>query len=317
MTVLTTFLRGCISSLILGLNTALAALPIFFIALLKLLIPVKSWRLTCGILLNRIVEFWICCNETWLPKPAKVVWTNFGPTTLDEHKSCMVTSNHQTWADIFLVQDLLNQRTPQLKFFLKQELIWIPVIGLCWWALDFPFMKRYSKSYLKKHPEKKGKDQETTKKACEKFREIPVAIYNFMEGTRFTPEKQKRQQSNLKYLLKPKAGGAGLVLSALGEQINHLINVTIYYKEDVPGFWDLLCGKNGNAIIHIEKKEIPGHLLNRDYGSDPEFRTNLLQWINEIWKDKDELLATLNEADSKKEKTADAGLEPVEKNTDV
>ena len=294
MTIITRNLRGCLASLIIGLNTALAALPLFFISLLKLVVPIRSWRLICSSLLNRIAEFWINCNEIWLPAPEKVVWNNFSPESLRDDQTCFVTSNHQTYADIFMVQYLLNQRTPQLKFFLKQELIWIPVIGLCWWALDFPFMKRYSKSYLKKHPEKKGKDQETTRKACEKFRDMPVAIFNFMEGTRFTAEKQQRQKSPYKHLLKPKAGGAGLVFSALGEQISYLLDITIYYGDKPPGFWELLCGNNGDISIHVEKKEIPARLLNRDYGEDNQYRTELLQWVNANWEEKDKLMQQLN-----------------------
>ncbi len=294
MKVITRNLRGCIASLALGLNTALAALPLFFISLLKLIVPIKSWRLVCSGLLNRIAEFWINCNEIWLPAPEKIVWNNFSPDSLRDDETCFVTSNHQTYADIFLVQYLLNQRIPQLKFFLKQELIWIPVIGLCWWALDFPFMKRYSKSYLKKHPDKKGKDQQTTLKACGKFREVPVAIFNFMEGTRFTREKHSRQGSPYTFLLKPKAGGAGLVFSALGEQINYLLDITVFYGNKPPGFWGLLCGDNGDVSIHVEKKEIPARLLNRDYGKDNEFRTELLHWINNIWAEKDKLLGELD-----------------------
>jgi 1-acyl-sn-glycerol-3-phosphate acyltransferase len=41
-----------------------------------------------------------------------------------------------------VLQRIFHGRIPFLKFFLKQELIWVPVIGLAWWALDFPFMKR-------------------------------------------------------------------------------------------------------------------------------------------------------------------------------
>ena len=311
MTTLIKILRGCMASLLIGLNTALAAFPVFFIALLKLFIPSKSWRITCSKLLNQVAEFWINCNEIWLPKPQQIIWKDFDLSTLDENKSCLITSNHQSWADIFLVQHLLNQRTPQIKFFLKQELIWVPLIGLLWWALDFPFMKRYSKSYLKKHPEKKGLDQETTKKACEKFRDVPVSIYNFMEGTRFTPEKQKRQKSPFKYLLKPKAGGAGLVLSALADQVTQLINITIYYEKETPGFWDLLCGNNGNVTIHVENQLIPEHLLNRDYSADPGYRTELLQWINTMWEEKDRLLEELHLAKAGKMKS-DVAATPAE-----
>lgn len=292
-------LRGCIASLVIGLNTALAALPIFTIALLKLMVPLWSWRRGCSSLLNRFAEFWVNLNELWLPKPDRVIWSNFDPDTLRNDESCLLTSNHQSWADIFMVQHLLNQRTPQIKFFLKQELIWIPVIGLCWWALDFPFMKRYSKSYLKKHPERKGKDQQTTQKACEKFRDIPIALYNFMEGTRFSTEKHARQKSKFKYLLNPRVGGTGLVLSALGDQVSMLIDITLYYRKSPPGFWELLCGDNGGVEIHVQKREIPVRLLNRDYSGDSEFRAELMQWVSEIWEEKDRLLIELNAKSSK------------------
>jgi len=300
---ITTNLRGCFAFFVIGLNTALGALPIFFIAILKFIIPIDAWRLICSHMLNQIVEFWVHCNDLWLPAPEKVFWKDLDPDRLDQKRSYLVTSNHQTWADIFLVQHLLNGRAPQIKFFLKQELIWIPVIGLCWWALDYPFMKRYSKSYLKKHPGKKGVDQQTTIKACQKFRSVPVSIYNFMEGTRFTPEKQARQKSPYKHLLKPKAGGAGFVLSALGEEIDSILNLTIYYHDAVPGYWDLLCGKNGGVEIRVEEKKIPENLQNRDYSTDNSYRKELLTWVNELWEEKDQLLIKLNGANENKSTT--------------
>ena len=307
MKTLKSVIRGCFASLAIALNTALAALPIFTLAVFKLLIPIRAWRRTCSGMLNRIAELWVNCNEVWLPKPDKVIWSNFDPDGLKPDESCLLTSNHQTWADIFMVQHLLNQRTPQIKFFLKQELIWVPVIGLCWWALDFPFMKRYSKSYLKKHPEKKGKDHQTTQKACEKFRDTPIAIYNFMEGTRFTPGKHARQKSKFRHLLNPKAGGTGLVLSALGDQLSTLIDITLYYKTPPPGFWGVLCGDNGGVVIHLQKREIPVELRNRDYSNDSAYRSELLNWVNELWQEKDQLLEEMRQQNSKK---TDAPPEP-------
>ena len=42
----------------------------------------------------------------------------------------LMTSNHQSWADILVLQKVTNRRVPSLKFFLKQELIWVPLLGL-------------------------------------------------------------------------------------------------------------------------------------------------------------------------------------------
>ena len=169
-----------------------------------------------------------------LLSPMKVVVT--GDTDFRRGRSYLITSNHQTWADIVIVQRILNGKTPQIKFFLKKELIWVPILGLCWWALDFPFMKRYSREYLEKYPEKKGEDLKTTRKACEKFQGLPVCVYNYVEGTRFTEEKHKRQQSPFKYLLKPKAGGIGFVLGAMGNNLQHFLNITLSYKGKNTGF---------------------------------------------------------------------------------
>lgn len=118
-------------------------------------------------------------------------------------------------------------------------------------------MKRYSKAYLAKHPEKAGKDLETTRRTCAKFRGKPTAIFNFVEGTRFTQAKHRQQQSPFKHLLKPKAGGIAFVLDAMGEQLQSIINVTIHYPNGAPGFWDLLCGRVRHIVVHFEELAIP------------------------------------------------------------
>ena len=97
---------------------------------------------------------------------------------------------------------------------------------------------RTSKSQLKKNPKLRGKDLETTRKACEKFKEMPVSVVNFVEGTRFTVQKHARQNSPFPYLLKPKAGGVAFVMQAMGEQISKVVNVTIHYPEGIPTFMD-------------------------------------------------------------------------------
>ena len=119
-------------------------------------------------------------------------WDVDGLAGLDYQHSYLVTSNHQSWVDILVLQYLFNRRIRLLRFFLKQELIWVPVIGLCWWALEFPFMKRYSHETIEKHPELRGKDLETTTKMCRRLRDQPFAITNFLEGTRFSEEKRDR-----------------------------------------------------------------------------------------------------------------------------
>jgi 1-acyl-sn-glycerol-3-phosphate acyltransferase len=222
-------------------------------------------------------------------------WHLSGLEGLDYQHSYLITSNHQSWVDIMVLQYVLNRRIRPLKFFLKQELIWVPVIGLAWWALGFPFMKRYSKAYLAKHPEKKGKDLETTQRTCDKFRNNPVGIFNFVEGTRFTESKHAEQNSPFRHLLKPKAGGIAFVLDAMGDQLEAIVNVTIHYPGGRPGYWDLLCGNVREVVAHFEEIKIPTQFIGSNYDQDGEYRLEFQQWINRLWEDKDLLLDRLNQ----------------------
>ncbi|MDX1505170.1 MAG: acyltransferase [Spongiibacter sp.] len=289
-------LRGLIAGLLLAANTVLLAPLLLAVSLMRFLIPLGGWQRLCTGMAIGIAEFWISVNAFWMRLTQKMEWDVEGVEHLDKEHWYLVLSNHQSWADIFILQYLFNRKIPMLKFFLKQELIWVPVIGLCWWALDFPFMKRYSKEYLAKHPEKRGQDFESTRRACEKFKHTPVAVFNFLEGTRFTAAKQEAQQSPYTYLLKPKAGGIAFVLGAMGESMKELLDVTIAYPGHVqPSFGDFLCGRVSSVTVRVQTKPIPTEFLNRDYDQDEAFRYEFQQWVSELWREKDAVLKALHQ----------------------
>ena len=287
-------LRGVIASLLLALNTILCCTPLFIVAIFKLCLPFPAAQRVTDELMRRIHEAWVGNNNRWMDLLRKTRWHIKGLEGLDYEHSYLVTSNHQSWVDIMVLQYVLNKRIRPLKFFLKQELIWVPVIGLAWWALGFPFMKRYSKAYLAKHPEKKGKDLATTRKTCAKFKNQSVGIFNFVEGTRFTEAKHAQQNSPFRYLLKPKAGGLAFVLDAMGEQLQSIVNVTIHYPGGRPGYWDLLCGNVKDVVVVFEELQIPEEFLGKNYDQDPEYRLAFQSWINQLWEDKDRLLEQLH-----------------------
>ena len=292
-------LRGVLALTLLVINTLFHAGFLFLFALLKAVVPVNGFRLFCGRILNTIVSLWIRCNHGIFLLCTRTQLHSSGFEQLSRDKSYLITSNHQSWADIVVAQILLNGRVPQLKFFLKQQLIWVPVLGLCWWALDFPFMKRYSREFLEKFPEKKGEDLRTTRKTCEKFQSIPVSIYNFMEGTRFTQAKHDHQKSPFRYLLKPRAGGTGFVLGAMGNQINTLLNITISYQGVIPSFWDFLCGRSPAIDVHLEQVTIPEQFLGKDYLTDEIFKAEMQTWVNNLWQEKDQRLSEMKTPVSK------------------
>lgn len=292
-------LRGTLVVLLILINTLFWYPPLLLLSIIKLLIPLTSVRTLCTKGLNRIAVIWINNNGRFMALMHRLQWHVEGLSTLEQNQWYFVTCNHQSWADIMVTQNVLNGRIPLMKFFLKKELIWVPLLGIAWWALDFPFMKRYSKELLAKKPHLQGKDMKTTRKACEKFKYTPVTVFNFLEGTRFTREKHQAQGSPFSHLLKPKAGGAGFVLGAMGEQLHTMLDITIVYPDGAGGIWDYLSGRMQRIVVHIERREIPQQFLGRDYTNDPEFRAEFQTWVSHLWQQKDQRFADLQQAYSK------------------
>jgi 1-acyl-sn-glycerol-3-phosphate acyltransferase len=288
-------LIGLIASMLLALN-ALFWVPILLLfAVIKLILPFKAIRLLIDPVLVAIAEIWISCNSGWMALTQRIDWDVEGVAGLDPHNWYLVNCNHQTWADIFILQHLFNRRIPLLKFFIKQQLMWVPVMGLAWWALDFPFMRRHSEEFLRKHPEMRGKDQAATRRACEKFSLIPTSVMNFLEGTRFTPVKHQRQQSPYRHLLKPKAGGIALALNAMGDKFQAILDVTIVYPDGAPDFREFLCGKLKRVIVRVQILPVPDHLMKSDYSGDPLVREAFQRWVQQLWQDKDAQISQLLE----------------------
>ncbi|MDP3816412.1 acyltransferase [Pseudomonas sp.] len=288
-------LRGLIAGLLLALNTLFWCWPLFALAPLKLLLPIPAVHRALRFMMHASAESWISTNKFWMHLVGRIEWDVEGLKGFDQQHSYLVTSNHQSWVDILVLQYQLNQRMPLLKFFLKQELIWVPVIGLCWWALEFPFMQRFSKEYLAKHPEKRGQDLATTRKACARYQSNPVSVFNFLEGTRLSPAKHAQQQSPFNNLLKPKAGGIAFVLDAMGEQLHSLVNVTIHYPQGRPGFWDLLSGRIDKVVVRMQELQIPAEFIGGNYDQDEAYRLQFQQWVNQLWLDKDAQLSELKQ----------------------
>lgn len=286
-------LRGVIALVLLALNTLFWCLLLFFVALVKLSLPFEGVRRRLDPLLNAIAANWISGNSAWMRLTQRAEWDVDGVDDLEYHGWYMVNANHQSWVDIFVLQHLLNRRIPLLKFFLKQQLIWVPVMGLAWWALDFPFMRRHSDAYLRAHPEKRFEDLETSRRACEKFARVPTSVMNFPEGTRFTADKHAAQRSPYQHLLKPKAGAMALALSVLGDRFRSFIDVTIVYPDGPPTFWDFLCGRMTKVIVRVRLLEIPAELAKGDYATDSRFRKSVQRWQQERWLEKDQEIESL------------------------
>jgi len=279
------FFRSFFSLVFYSLNTLFWFAPIFILGVLKL-IPVSLLQKLLSILAKQCASCWVGCNgliqNVFSPYDIELT----GLESLKRKDWYLVIANHQSWVDILVLQRVLHKKIPFLNFFLKKELLFVPFLGLAWWALDFPFMARSSKSQLKKNPKLKGKDIETTRKACEKFKTMPVSIVNFVEGTRFTLDKHQRQRSPFKNLLKPKAGGIAFVMQAMGDQINQIVNVTIHYPDGIPSFIDFISGNMKRVQVHVEVQAVNNKLVG-DYSGDNVFRAQFQTELNMLWEQKD------------------------------
>ena len=289
------FLRVPLAIAPLILNTLVHVLPLFALTFVKLLLPLHGARVALSRALVAIAESWIGVNSALFDLFTRTRWRIEGLEGLKRDGNYLVLCNHQSWVDIPVLQKVFNRRIPFLRFFLKSQLIWVPLLGPAWWALDFPFMKRHSREELARHPELAGKDRETTRRACEKFRHMPVSVMNFVEGTRFTRAKHDAQGAPYAHLLRPKAGGVAFVLDAMGEGLHAIVDVTIVYAQGAGSMMDLIAGRLRDIRVHIRQRVIDP-ALRGDYENDAAFRERFQAWVNALWAEKDAEVGRLSGA---------------------
>ena len=255
------------------------------VALAKLALPQGFLRRGMDHALNAMAESWIAVNGWWIALVQRIRWDVKGLESVRRKGWYLVNSNHQSWVDILVLQKVFLRKAPFPKFFLKRELFYVPVLGLAWWALDFPFMRR-------KGGADRTKDLATAREACERFKRMPTTLVSFLEGTRFSRHKHTTQGSPFRHLLRPKAGGLATSLAALGERTEAMLDVTIVYPHGVPSFWDLLSGKVKEIVVRVRELEIPRD-LRRGSDGDPAFRARVEAWVNQLWEEKDRRIEEL------------------------
>jgi 1-acyl-sn-glycerol-3-phosphate acyltransferase len=295
-------LRGTLALALLFVNLVLWFALFLPIMLLKLALPLAPARERLGRVLESVATGWVAGNARIVALTQRTRMDVELPPGLGPGGWYLVLCNHRGWMDIVLLQMLFNRRIPVLKFFMKRQLLWLPMIGVGCWALDFPIMQRHTRAQIAARPQLAGRDLETTRRACEKFRRRPTAIMNFVEGTRFTPEKHARQGSPYARLLRPRAGGVAFVLGAMGGLFDAILDVTLHYGPGEPTVWRFLTGRIERIAVRVRAVEIPEWTLAGRYESDPAFRTRFQGWLSALWADKDRELVALSAG------AAEAGL---------
>lgn len=280
--ILINFLWGALATTVIGIT-------IIVLGIIKFILPIPIVQRLVSRIANTAFRGWAYSVSAMFRISYPVKWYIEGDIPDDRDGWFMILCNHQSWVDIVALMHLSRKNLPMPRFFLKQQLFWVPIIGVGCWVLDMPFMKRYSKEQIAKNPELKGKDIETTREKCEKFRHIPTTVINFCEGTRFTPIKHKQKGSPYKHLLTPKAGGTSFTLQAMGNQFQEVLDITLVYPDrqtDKPIVLDLLAGRLQSVYVYIDRIPVTDDLRG-DYFNDPEFREHFQGWLNSRWELKD------------------------------
>ena len=81
------------------------------------------------------------------------------------------------------------------------------------------------------------------------------------------------------------------VLSAMGNQLHKLLDVTIHYPQGAPNFWDFACGKVRSVQVNIKVISIEdimkSDIFGMDYFDNPAQRERFQAWLNQLWAEKD------------------------------
>jgi 1-acyl-sn-glycerol-3-phosphate acyltransferase len=199
----------------------------------------------------------------------------------------LVTANHQSWSDIFILQHIFNRKAPILKFLVKRELVYMPLVGLICWAYDFPFLRRRSLKKPGRTPEKEDTDAASLGASLSRFVHSSATVMNFAEGTRYAAEKARQQESPHRNLLRPRAGGLSRTLAILGDRLDAVVDVTLVYDHPAPTFWRFIGG--GIRRVRVRTETIPAKRLSilkegTIGGSDDRAA---IRWINARWTEKD------------------------------
>ncbi len=247
---------------VVSINSIIVATPIMLLAIVRLLLPFSFVQKTVDFLNLYLFKLWVAVNAVLFPLTNKLKIDREGIEIDDIKGSCLIFSNHLSWADIIMICHIYRGKIPVTKFFLKQSLIFIPFIGLACLGLGMPFLRRYSKAELLKNPKLATKDIETTKKACRSLVHTRSTLVNFCEGTRYTKDKALKAKSRYKHLMPPKAASIAVALGEIGYDLDCVYNTTLYYPENEGhAFIDLLKGRLTRVYVHIEKLKVDETLV--------------------------------------------------------
>jgi 1-acyl-sn-glycerol-3-phosphate acyltransferase len=268
-------------------NLTFWIVPVLVLVVFKWLVPISSVQIGIYEMMAWIYRAAVQMNSWILFQGLKIQLDLKGINQSCAGDFYLAICNHQSWSDIFILQHLLNRKTPVMKFLVKKELIYLPVVGLICWAYDFPFLNRGKQSPKSSVKLDSKNDSQTLNKSLAQFLRSSATIMNFAEGTRFSPLKAKRQKSPYRHLLKPKAGGLIAIYKMMGQELAAVLDFTIVYDAPKPNFWRFIGGRIMRVKVHLDT--VLSDELKETFGlPETNFtQARAIEWINQRWEQKD------------------------------
>ena len=272
---------------LMAFNILLCATPVLAVDCFRLLLPFRWAQVLAERCNYGSYRMFAALNAMAIALTNRIEWDVRGNDFAPVHRSCIIICNHLSWADIVLLCHIYRGRIPTMKFFLKKSLLYIPVLGQACWGLGMPFLNRYSRAQLIRNPALRARDLESTRRACRRLSYAPLALINFVEGTRYTPQKAALANSPYRHLMVPKSPALAIAMGELGHEIEALFNTTLCYRDNARHpFIDLLMGRMKSVYARIERLENTEDLIG-NYLEDKHFKHDFGMRLRELWAQKD------------------------------
>lgn len=253
------------------MNLLIGVVLLIPVSIVSWLIPNQAVSRACFFVVEHLYRTAVKVDSFWMQRVMGIKLVING--NANNHKSPVVICNHQSWFDIPLVQEVITGNGPIIKFLIKRELVWVPIIGWICLALNFPRLQRG------KNTNTGRSDFSLIQKASKNHGSESGALLIFPEGTRFTEQKKITQNAPYQHLLKPKSGGLKMIQKHAAPD-TPLIDITIDYHQENVSIWNCLHGDPKRITITLDHYRL----------NDIE---DIGEWLNERWRKKDELFSKL------------------------
>jgi 1-acyl-sn-glycerol-3-phosphate acyltransferase len=181
----------------------------------------------------------------------------------------------------------LSQRLIDIKWVIKEEVKYIPGLGLGLMVIGSLFLKR---NWTR---DRRRIESTFRRMTCQGH---PFLLMLFPEGTRFTPEKVRSPKSikhfNMRHMqcfsevLFPKLKGFVASVQLLRPKIDAVYDITIVYPTEEPLGINYFSGKLDKVTVHIKRTAV----------SDlPEDESGVGEWLVEAFRQKDELIHNIKQ----------------------